>query len=94
MHQDNSNPAVDISMEDDLENPKTRVDLPQLKTNPQPRSHSCGDDSCHIDHDAESWVRKTGLPQRQHAPKMGRNDPCLCGSGKKYKKCCLGVAVA
>lgn len=21
---------------------------------------------------------------------LGRNDPCLCGSGKKYKKCCLG----
>ena len=21
--------------------------------------------------------------------KTGRNDPCLCGSGKKYKKCCL-----
>lgn len=23
-------------------------------------------------------------------PKVGRNDPCFCGSGKKYKKCCLG----
>lgn len=23
-------------------------------------------------------------------PKVGRNDPCPCGSGKKYKKCCLG----
>lgn len=22
------------------------------------------------------------------AAKVGRNDPCLCGSGKKYKKCC------
>jgi hypothetical protein len=22
--------------------------------------------------------------------KIGRNEPCLCGSGKKYKKCCLG----
>jgi tetratricopeptide (TPR) repeat protein len=21
--------------------------------------------------------------------KIGRNDPCLCGSGKKYKRCCL-----
>ncbi len=21
-------------------------------------------------------------------PKIGRNDPCYCGSGKKYKKCC------
>ena len=23
------------------------------------------------------------------SPKVGRNDPCACGSGKKYKKCCL-----
>jgi hypothetical protein len=22
--------------------------------------------------------------------KISRNDPCPCGSGKKYKKCCLG----
>jgi uncharacterized protein len=27
---------------------------------------------------------------RQH-PKIGRNDPCPCGSGKKFKRCC-GVA--
>ena len=24
-----------------------------------------------------------------HPAKVGRNDPCPCGSGKKYKKCCL-----
>ncbi|MES3021205.1 MAG: UPF0149 family protein [Pseudomonadota bacterium] len=24
----------------------------------------------------------------REAPKVGRNDPCPCGSGKKYKKCC------
>lgn len=28
-----------------------------------------------------TWVREE--------PKIGRNDPCPCGSGKKYKKCCL-----
>ena len=27
-------------------------------------------------------------PQTRDAPKVGRNDPCPCGSGKKYKKCC------
>jgi len=26
--------------------------------------------------------------QRHTGPKVGRNDPCPCGSGKKYKKCC------
>ncbi|SEQ91401.1 SEC-C motif-containing protein [Nitrosomonas sp. Nm51] len=25
------------------------------------------------------------------SPKVGRNDPCPCGSGKKYKKCCANV---
>lgn len=28
----------------------------------------------------EQYIRET--------PKVGRNDPCPCGSGKKYKKCC------
>jgi hypothetical protein len=27
-------------------------------------------------------------PVRRGSPKVGRNDPCPCGSGKKYKKCC------
>ena len=27
-------------------------------------------------------------PLRRHGPKVGRNEPCPCGSGKKYKKCC------
>jgi len=34
----------------------------------------------------------TGAPPRPRAgeaqPKVGRNDPCPCGSGRKYKKCC------
>lgn len=35
-----------------------------------------------------------GIPQhvdtfKRSEPKVGRNDPCPCGSGKKYKKCCL-----
>ena len=25
---------------------------------------------------------------RRETPKVGRNDPCPCGSGKKYKHCC------
>ena len=28
------------------------------------------------------------MPVHRDAPKVGRNDPCPCGSGKKYKKCC------
>jgi uncharacterized protein len=29
----------------------------------------------------------------KQAPKIGRNDPCYCGSGKKYKKCCGAIRV-
>jgi hypothetical protein len=29
------------------------------------------------------------VPFKRNSPKVGRNEPCPCGSGKKYKKCCL-----
>ncbi len=34
--------------------------------------------------------QSTGMPKTAHndGPKVGRNDPCPCGSGLKYKKCC------
>ncbi len=31
---------------------------------------------------------KASKTVRRAAPKIGRNDPCPCGSGKKYKHCC------
>lgn len=34
-------------------------------------------------------VREGPAPVRSSSPKVGRNDPCPCGSGKKYKHCCL-----
>lgn len=50
-------------------------------------------------HEIGSFVRKDGtwlyesgeiVPTTvvRTSPKVGRNDPCPCGSGKKYKKCC------
>ena len=44
-----------------------------------------------------SWLyrpaEKEDAPEKKHTPKpaikIGRNDPCPCDSGKKYKKCCL-----
>lgn len=51
--------------------------------------------------DSITWIYRFWLPQRQAAMKRaevaeanvgkhkaGRNDPCPCGSGKKFKKCC------
>ncbi|OBV38219.1 UPF0149 family protein [Janthinobacterium psychrotolerans] len=49
----------------------------------------------------EAWARQRHLKSQAHSqagstvlrevPKTGRNDPCHCGSGKKYKKCCAGA---
>ena len=42
-----------------------------------------------------SWFQKLFSPRHssespsQSRPALGRNDPCWCGSGKKYKKCHL-----
>jgi hypothetical protein len=38
---------------------------------------------------ANSIRANTVAPIKRTAPKVGRNDPCPCGSGKKFKKCCL-----
>ena len=40
---------------------------------------------------APNFLETYGLPAQHKATreKIGRNDPCPCGSGKKYKKCCL-----
>jgi SEC-C motif domain protein len=40
-----------------------------------------------------SWFYDQGQivgtgPMTRVAPKVGRNEPCTCGSGKKFKKCC------
>jgi preprotein translocase subunit SecA len=52
--------------------------------------------------DAQSrlwWAHRQGSPSahtsepRRNVSKAGRNDPCPCGSGKKYKKCCGGASV-
>jgi uncharacterized protein len=39
----------------------------------------------------EARPQQTGLGVARR--KIGRNDPCSCGSGKKYKRCCGGVTV-
>ena len=44
---------------------------------------------------ALDWtVEGAGLPQKNPVKDVGRNDPCPCGSGKKFKKCCLGKVAA
>ncbi len=44
------------------------------------------------DHDHDRGHAHNHAPAMRSEPKVGRNDPCTCGSGKKYKKCCGAAA--
>ena len=49
------------------------------------------DDATEAALDEEDWddgLLSAQMPAVRDADKVGRNDPCPCGSGKKYKKCC------
>jgi uncharacterized protein YecA (UPF0149 family) len=48
----------------------------------EPDGHVHGP-NCNHGHHHQMPVRKV--------PRPGRNEPCHCGSGRKYKKCCLGA---
>ncbi len=55
----------------------------------------------HAHHEMSRFVKRDGrwwyvdgdivTPRPRTVVKIGRNDPCSCGSGKKYKKCCGGA---
>jgi uncharacterized protein YecA (UPF0149 family) len=50
--------------------------------------HEHGPD-CQHDHsnDHDHAHHEPQVPFQRMTPKLGRNDPCHCGSGKKFKKC-------
>jgi len=51
----------------------------------------CGHDHHDHDHHHHHHHHRSIAPFVRSGPKIGRNDPCPCGSGKKYKKCCLAA---
>jgi len=36
-------------------------------------------------------IEPTPAQLRRHPARVGRNDPCPCGSGRKFKKCCMNA---
>ncbi|MCX7383596.1 MAG: SEC-C metal-binding domain-containing protein [Alphaproteobacteria bacterium] len=75
--------AVDISVAGDLEDIEIKLGLRTARATPAPNYHEAmfgGRGLIEGDLPGEPIVK---------AVKIGRNDPCPCGSGKKYKKCCL-----
>lgn len=73
------NACVDLSVTGDCEDVEIALGVRKKRTTSRPRFGLIGgvETSPH------------SVPARNNQKKIGRNDLCPCGSGKKYKKCCL-----
>lgn len=93
--------CVDISCAGDLEEVEILLGLRQQRSTPKPNYaqlhgldfpvfDDSNDDAYGDAYDMPfaAWQP----PYTRPAPKIGRNDPCPCGSGKKFKKCCGAAA--
>ena len=56
----------------------------QIRTQEEPKREQVAKPTVAVHGDSDRSIRKEPV----HVKKIGRNDPCPCGSGKKYKKCC------
>jgi uncharacterized protein len=62
---------------------------PKPATTARPSGWSPGDPYRGAGGSVTPAVRGAAVPVRNPYRDVGRNDPCPCGSGKKFKKCCL-----
>jgi preprotein translocase subunit SecA len=61
----------------------------QLRSEVQEQEFQHKDETANLQYSGSGEaVEAKKEPKRRTTPKVGRNDPCPCGSGKKYKKCC------
>jgi hypothetical protein len=83
--------AVDASIAGDLEEVEIELGLRERRVSPPPKYWSppakfvASEASRGASHDDRRLV----FDASPRPAKIGRNEPCPCGSGKKYKKCCL-----
>jgi preprotein translocase subunit SecA len=71
--------AVEIRAKDDVPEADTKAHVQNVQL-----QHGGDDDA---GGEGEEPAKKKPQPTVRHAQKVGRNDPCPCGSGKKYKHC-------
>jgi len=77
---------------DDMLNKLTDDGIEELQTNIEPAVRKIH--AYFLNQRANDMAPTSIQPNKQEQvvrtePKIGRNDPCSCGSGKKFKKCCL-----
>ena len=78
--------AVDISIAGDEEDVEIELGLRDRRTKPAP--HYVTLPAVSLPPPGADRFQPN-VHARSRSKKTGRNDPCPCGSGKKYKKCCL-----
>jgi len=78
--------SVDISIAGDEEDVEIELGLRDRRATPAPRYVMLPSDWS-SPRDADRNQRRIRISPRHE--KLGRNDPCPCGSGRKYKKCCM-----
>lgn len=81
---------VDWNICGDLEDVELDLGLRTQRDTPRPHYNMLdvvAKDEHSFEEDDQSVIQQVIRAE----PKVGRNDPCPCGSGKKYKKCCLFV---
>ncbi|HPY91008.1 MAG TPA: SEC-C metal-binding domain-containing protein, partial [Lentisphaeria bacterium] len=70
----------------------TVVNFPEPEAPPKKDIQTIHEEAGQFDHipglDDKPARLQAGVTIRRQMPKVGRNDPCPCGSGKKYKSCC------
>jgi hypothetical protein len=75
---------VDLSIQGDIEDVEIELGLRTQRTTPRKLDPSFE----RMQGVLFGAIRRAKLPV-QARPKIGRNAPCPCGSGRKYKKCCM-----
>jgi hypothetical protein len=78
--------SVNIGVAGDLEDVEIALGLREHRETPAPRYNADLLDL--LDRETEYWSA-TPDPEPVRTVKIGRNEPCPCGSGNKYKKCCM-----
>ena len=82
--------VVDLSVAGDVEDVEMELGLRTRRSTPRPVYHPfLGNPMSGLVEGGSGALAGKNVEASAEHRKVGRNDPCPCGSGKKYKKCCL-----
>jgi len=84
--------GLEILNVDDSDENTTRIEFTARYRDADKQRHTHHEVGVFERYHGQWFFRDAEVPEikqfRRNAPKQGRNDPCACGSGKKFKKCC------